>query len=301
MEIALIKAIQSIGNSFFYVFFLTCTRFGEEIFFFLVFSIIYWCFSKESALKLGLFYVISAGVNFVMKSLVNRPRPYVVDQTIQNKKPAFGTSFPSGHSQNYAVIASTVSLNMHHGRIGTKRFRVIIYVLFGIGAILVPLSRMYLGQHYLTDTLAGLIIGFAVALVCEMIYLFLKKKIDKKTTNFLLLGTTIVGIIAIIVASILSIRSVNVFKYLIIAVCLIGGYLIEDTFIHYVPDKDVKSAFFKASIGLIVFLAIYFTIKGLIGGAWGTYLVCAIGSIVSTVVLPFLFKYLFRKKENETW
>lgn len=297
MEIALIKTIQSISNSFFDVFFLLCTRLGEEIFFFLVFSVIYWCFSKESALKLGLFYVISAGANFVMKSLVNRPRPYVADNTILNKKPAFGTSFPSGHSQNYALLASTASLDMHHNRIGSKRFRISIYIVFLIGAILVPISRMYLGQHYLTDTIAGLIIGFAVTLVCEMIYIYLKKKIDKTTTKFLLLGTIIVAVVAMIIAAILSISSVSVYKYLIIATCLIGGYLIEDTWIKYEPDKNVKMACFKASIGLIVFLAIYFSIKALVQGAWGTYLVCGVGALVSTVVLPLLFKNIFRKKE----
>lgn len=293
MEIALIKALQSISNGFFDVFFSLCTRLGEEIFFFLVFSVIYWCFSKENAMKLGLFYVICAGVNFVMKSLVNRPRPYVADSAVQNKRPAIGTSFPSGHSQNYALVASVTSLDIHHDKIGSKTFRLVVYIVFGVGAILVPISRMYLGQHYLTDTLAGLLIGLAVAYILEMLYEYLKKKISKRTTSYLLLGLVVLGVVAMLVAYLVGIHSVSVYKYLIIATCLVAGYLVEDRWIKYQPDKDVRLGCLKASMGLIVFLAIFLTIKAFLPGAWGTYLVCGIGSIVSTVILPLAFKWIF--------
>lgn len=298
MEINIIKAIQSISNAFFDTFFLLCTRLGEEIFFFVLFSIFYWCYSKKSALKLSVFYMISAGVNFVLKALISRPRPYVADSSIINNKPAYGTSFPSGHSQSYALLATTTSLENHKYHHGSKSFRITIDIVLILGGCLVALSRMYLGQHYLTDTIAGLLIGFAVAYLCEMVFLSIEKKMSKKTIVIMLVCGAIFGLLAILVLALMKVDSVSVYKYLLIAICLIVGYFLEDRYIHYQPSTHAKKSLIRAVVGVFVLLVVYILIKCLIPNDWSTYLVCVLGSFMSTILLPWVFKMLDKEGKN---
>ena len=90
----------------------------------------------------------------VIKPLVGRPRPcHALDilKHIANCSNSF--SFPSNHAVNAFTIASISSLYF--------RNRAVIIITF-TAALMIALSRVYLGQHYPTDILAGAILGSAV-------------------------------------------------------------------------------------------------------------------------------------------
>ena len=69
--------------------------------------------------------------------------------------PDFG-SFPSGHSSNAAVIAAALGLIF---------MRTWVWVAGAVYTVLMMLSRMYLGAHWVSDTVAGMLIGAGVALI----------------------------------------------------------------------------------------------------------------------------------------
>jgi undecaprenyl-diphosphatase len=94
--------------------------------------------------------VASGGVTQLVKVLVGRVRPE--DILVH---PDFG-SFPSGHSSNAAVIAMSLGLIF---------MRTWVWVAGAIYTVLMMLSRMYLGAHWLSDTVAGMLIGAGVALI----------------------------------------------------------------------------------------------------------------------------------------
>ncbi|MFD1713299.1 phosphatase PAP2 family protein [Amnibacterium flavum] len=94
--------------------------------------------------------VVSAGLVQLVKNLVERPRP---EQILVHAD--FG-SFPSGHTANAATLAVVL------GFIGRRWWVWAIGALWVIGMLL---SRNYLGAHWLTDTLGGLVLGAAVALI----------------------------------------------------------------------------------------------------------------------------------------
>lgn len=94
--------------------------------------------------------VASALVVLVIKNLVGRPRPIDILVT-----PDFG-SFPSGHSANAALIATTL---------GIIFWRTWVWVVGALYSVLMMLSRTYLGAHWISDTVGGMLIGVGVAVI----------------------------------------------------------------------------------------------------------------------------------------
>ena len=89
-------------------------------------------------------------VNLCIKPLAARTRPYELIQGLQIlvSRP-HDYSFPSGHSANSLTCAWTIF------RLAPKKYGVPALVL----AVLIALSRLYVGVHYPTDVLAGAAIG----------------------------------------------------------------------------------------------------------------------------------------------
>ena len=108
-----------------------------------------------------------------------RSRPYVESETIMNiGSGGTGYSFPSGHAVSACVLAmfSVYLFLILSRKKSTKIISVFLGTLF---VALVCLSRMYLGKHFLTDVIAGVIIASLFSLMA-LIYFhkrFVKRKI----------------------------------------------------------------------------------------------------------------------------
>ena len=93
-------------------------------------------------------------VNLCIKPLAARTRPYELIEGLQIlvSRP-HDYSFPSGHSANSLTCAWTIF------RLAPKKYGVPALVL----AVLIALSRLYVGVHYPTDVLAGAAIGILLS------------------------------------------------------------------------------------------------------------------------------------------
>lgn len=94
----------------------------------------------------------TALANGSMKWLFARARPEVL------LEPLTTYSMPSGHSS--AAFAFFISLAVLAGRGQPVRLRLTWLMLGGLPAISIAMSRVYLGVHWPTDVLAGMLLAF---------------------------------------------------------------------------------------------------------------------------------------------
>ncbi len=103
----------------------------------------------------ALYYAIaaslSAGCVQLLKVTVGRARPE--DMLV----PSDPGSFPSGHTANAATTAVALAIIFYP--------RVWLWVAGGAYAVAMALSRTYLGAHWLSDTIGGLLLGAGVAVL----------------------------------------------------------------------------------------------------------------------------------------
>lgn len=97
----------------------------------------------------------SQAIVHALKRILSRERPYKIIEQLNT----FGInlkdySFPSGHTTASFSIATTIAFNM-------PKLSIVVFAI----AVIVGISRIYLGVHYPTDVAAGIFLGVGTALV----------------------------------------------------------------------------------------------------------------------------------------
>lgn len=105
--------------------------------------------------------------NLILKNQIARIRPYDVIDTLTPLVPKLSDySFPSGHSAASFACAVVCFRNL------PKKAGVPILIL----AVLISVSRLYVGVHYPTDVLGGIVIGIISAFLGEWVI----RRIDRR-------------------------------------------------------------------------------------------------------------------------
>ena len=105
-------------------------------------------------------------LNGALKYLINRPRPFEVGDAQASAALLVHTpSFPSGHAAAAFAIAMFVFLCVKDRRSITRPDPILILLV--ILACLVAIARVQVGVHYVSDVVAGAILGIIVSWVAH--------------------------------------------------------------------------------------------------------------------------------------
>jgi undecaprenyl-diphosphatase len=121
-------------------------------FFVVVLGLLLWRHRYGAAVFLSVANGGSLVLNGTMKVLFERPRPQL---SYANVLPDY--SFPSGHTMNALVFYVSLALliwSVFGRRAGLAALAIAALIDFGVGV-----SRIYLGYHYFTDVLGGILAG----------------------------------------------------------------------------------------------------------------------------------------------
>ena len=155
------------------------THLGDKGIFWILIAIVMLFFKKTRPLGImaGIALVFSVLINNVLiKPNVGRIRPYeVVDGLKLLIERQHDPSFPSGHS-GASFAAAVVFLVKGPKKLGIPAI---------IMAALIAFSRLYVGVHYPTDVICGIITGTCCAIISFMIWSIVEKKASPKLAGIL--------------------------------------------------------------------------------------------------------------------
>ena len=104
---------------------------------------LYLCFSSSC----------SVIFNTIFKNIIRRDRPNVLRLITQG-----GYSYPSGHSMITMCCYGYLFYYVYK-YVKNKYLRVFLLIILSILIISIPISRIYVGVHYFSDIIGGLLLG----------------------------------------------------------------------------------------------------------------------------------------------
>lgn len=228
-EADLIKLLQQSSDGFNDAVFIGISQLGAELAFMAVALVLYWCIDKRFAFRLFNVYILGVAVVNFMKLGFKRTRPFdAYDvRSIGGRESTY--SFPSGHTASIATISTM--LTMEYG----KRYRA-VSIICAAATLLVMISRMYLGQHYLSDVFCGLTAGIFLSIAFNAALSMFGDMEEWFIIPAALLSVIVISTLAGV--GMLSTPSgADILKGLGAFIAFSGGYFIEKRYIKY----DVKS------------------------------------------------------------
>ncbi|MCB9010066.1 MAG: phosphatase PAP2 family protein [Ardenticatenaceae bacterium] len=133
-------------------FFQLISTLGIEEFYLALFPLVYWSVHKEMGRALAYLFLVGNVINTTLKHAFREPRPFWLEPSLE-KFTDGGYGLPSGHAQ----FTTTIYLFM---AMWVKRRWVWLLAIAII--ILMSVSRVYLGSHFVHDVIVGILVGLVV-------------------------------------------------------------------------------------------------------------------------------------------
>jgi membrane-associated phospholipid phosphatase len=170
-DLKLSQNIIYLRSDFLNNFFVFFTKLGEwQIILGILFIIcIFFYFNNKKGLILPFFatVLVSGGLALILKHFVDRIRPGT-DISLFSET---GASFPSAHAALiFALFGFLIYCFWQFN--AALRIKISVSIVFALIIFLVGFSRLYLGVHYLSDVLAGYLIG----LICILLTISFPRK-----------------------------------------------------------------------------------------------------------------------------
>lgn len=180
-KISSFLVLNRMHNLFLDNFFIGLTFLGDGIFS-IITAILILILLKQPRLSLTIIvaYLLSGVLAQVLKRIFIAPRPReIINNSIYRNfidgiTGVGWDSFPSGHTTSVFALATVLALHTNRKDQG---------IIFLVIAILVGYSRIYLGQHFLPDVIAGAVLGTCIGVIVYAIIRTGNKVLGNKVTS----------------------------------------------------------------------------------------------------------------------
>ena len=214
---------QSIRSDILTMIFTMFTICTETMAVVLIAAIMYWCVDKKCGQRLLFAITGSITINSGLKNFFKVERP-IGSEGLESLRTstATGYSFPSGHTQTATTVWVSI---MEYFR---RRWVIVLGIIMMLGA---GVSRLYLGVHWPTDVLGGLILGIVISLVFVKLFDY----IDENKAYYILFLILIVFAVGVyFLAGEELVKSFGMYTGFIL------GYIVEDNFVDFSTEKSKR-------------------------------------------------------------
>lgn len=246
--LGIVQWIQTFRNPLFDVFFQTINFLGDEDFYVLVLPLLFWCLHKGLGIHLAAVFLFSTYLNQSLKDLFAAPRPHQFPNVWSPFKTA-GYGIPSGHTQSTTVFWGYMATQLKTRVWWTLAIAIPLFV--GIG-------RMYLGDHFPQDVLAGWGIGTALIAAYVIVQPRASEWLGKQT------WTTQLALAIVIPLALLALHfTADTAKSLGVLLGFYTALVIENKFVRFATRAVMWKQIVKFALGLGVLLALRFGLKAI--------------------------------------
>lgn len=119
---------------------------------------------KTVGIPLTIVVLTSSVLGYVIKNIIQRVRPFnwFAGTTFFTQSFPTSFSFPSGHSLNATVLILGLTFLLIKKYKPKKETKTIIFTISAVLCLLIATSRLWLGVHYFSDVLAGLLLAIII-------------------------------------------------------------------------------------------------------------------------------------------
>lgn len=239
-EITFSKFIQSFANPFLDIFFILITLLGNPAFWIIISALLFWKGEEKKSFAITTLVLFSSVLTTIVKPLAGRLRPSPEEFRVISFDGNGLYSMPSTHS----AIAGSAYSYFFREKLGTNSILLIMLIL-------VLLSRIYLGVHYLLDVILGALLGIAIG--------YIVKGIEENFPKVEMNGKRVLQETGVISFLMFGIAVILVFRHLWFAAFFfgyfIGAFLLK--LLNFDSEKKLlisKTFFGLAGLGIIVLI-----------------------------------------------
>ena len=135
------------------------TKLGNFTYIIIVLGICVLFIRNKNVVYLCLSMSLSVIFNYIIKHIIKRDRPNVLRLISQG-----GYSYPSGHTM-ISICCYGYLFYYVYKYVKNKYLRISLLVLLSLIIISIPISRIYVGVHYFSDIVGGLLLGGVILFI----------------------------------------------------------------------------------------------------------------------------------------